>query len=388
MKNALATIYFHSHTELSPQIHIRWQMVTNPLIPARSVSFILSSSHRWSCLASLLLCNRLNIHLKSTQNKSRSLFIIIWQFLWHPRSMGNHQILQNMQENVCTELFQNYILGHKGNNGDGGCLWLSENCCFSKQIMGSNFVCRQTSRERSNCQIEYKHVSMGFYGKRFPAKKQILCGGRCLIFFAESWLTSMGNFATTSRDRFKCWNRIYKHLSNSSWRDVSPIMTKCVNTDRHHLVPHPPITSRRSPNMGLHWVCHLHFSESQSQYTDHVTVTPLVLLRMIICTRTPLDLPSGHRPIILSDLFDELSTILSLKNATSEFLGLYIAPPLTLWWLDGWHHQVGGFLREARNHNLPPATLPLFTPLCIVLHGAGWSCMVLCSSTFHPPSSS
>ena len=152
-------------------------------------------------------------HLKSTQNRSRSLFIIIWQFLWHPRSMGNHQILQNMQENVCTELFQNYILGHKGNNGDGGCLWLSENCCFSKQIMGSNFVCRQTSRERSNWQIEYKHVSMGFYGKRFPAKKQILCGGRCLIFFAESWLTSMGNFATTSRDRFKCWNRIYKHLS-------------------------------------------------------------------------------------------------------------------------------------------------------------------------------
>ena len=213
MKNALATIYFHSHTELSPQIHCRWQMATNPLIPARSVSFILSSSHRWSCLASLLLCKRLNIHLKSTQNRSRSLFIIIWQFLWHPRSMGNHQILQNMQENVCTELFQNYILGHKGNNGDGGCLWLSENCCFSKQIMGSNFVCRQTSRERSNCQIEYKHVSMGFYGKRFPAKKQILCGGRCLIFFAESWLTSMGNFATTSRDRFKCWNRIYKHLS-------------------------------------------------------------------------------------------------------------------------------------------------------------------------------
>ena len=178
-----------------------------------SLAFILSSSHRWSCLASLLLCNRLNIHLKSTQNRSHSLFIIIWQFLWHPRPMGNHQILQNMQENVCTELFQNYILGHKGNNGDGGCLWLSENCCFSKQIMGSNFVCRQTSRERSNWQIEYKHVSMGFYGKRFPAKKQILCGGRCLIFFAESWLTSMGNFATTSRDRFKCWNRIYKHLS-------------------------------------------------------------------------------------------------------------------------------------------------------------------------------
>ena len=123
----------------------------------------------------------------------------------------------------------------------------------------------------------------------------------------------MGNFATTSRDRFKCWNRIYKHLSNSSWRDVSPIMTKCVNTDRHHLVPHPPITSRRSPNMGLHWVCHLHFSESQSQYTDHVTVTPLVLLRMIICTRTPLDLPSGHLPDI--EWFVWLFfTILSLKK--------------------------------------------------------------------------
>ena len=123
------------------------------------------------------------------------LFILLGHFLWQPRSMWKahkiqklvhlkngesinyimaifmepkvHMKPQNSKGHASKSYMRISFSGHKGNNGNVSCLWLSANCCFSKQIVGSNFECRQTSRERRNWQIEYKHVSIGYYQRIF-----------------------------------------------------------------------------------------------------------------------------------------------------------------------------------------------------------------------------
>ena len=102
---------------------------------------------------------------------------------------------------------------------------------------------------------------------------------------------------------------VIKSLKNKEFNNVAQCNTRFPSgIPTHPSAPPPthPLADYYPPNMGLHWVCHLHFSESQSRSklpTIHRLCTESSDVRT--GTRTPLGDFRRHLPNIeCSDLLE------------------------------------------------------------------------------------